>query len=136
MLKITFLSINQVIQIHDAQLEISGGGLPGLRDYNLLDSAVAAPKATFGAEFLHKDIFAMAAAYFLSLAKNHAFNDGNKRTAVSTTTTFLQMNGVSLDIDDDELVNFAVRVASEKVSNQEIAAFLKDHAYLAEVDSE
>ncbi len=46
------------------------------------------------------------------------------------------MNGVSLDIDDDELVNFAVRVASEKVSNQEIAAFLKDHAYLAEVDSE
>ncbi|MBX9941690.1 MAG: type II toxin-antitoxin system death-on-curing family toxin [Candidatus Obscuribacterales bacterium] len=73
--------------------------------------------------------------FFGSKPYFRSFNDGNKRTAVSTTT-FLQMNGVSLDIDDDELVNFAVRVASEKVSNQEIAAFLKDHAYLAEVDSE
>lgn len=136
MLKITFLSTRQVIQIHDLTLEVHGGGMPGIRDRNLLESAVSAPKASFGGEFLHKDIFAMAAAYFLSLAKNHAFIDGNKRTAVSTTATFLQLNGIGLETDEDELVDFAVRVASEKISNEEIVAFLKEHAFEAEVESE
>lgn len=136
MLTITFLSTPQVIQIHDLQLEVNGGGLPGIRDHNLLESAVSAPKATFGGAFLHKGIFAMAAAYFLSLAKNHAFNDGNKRTAVSATTTFLQINGIGLETDEDELVAFAVHVASEKIANEEIAAFLEERACLAEVDSE
>ena len=78
----------------------------------------------------------MAAAYFLSLAKNHAFNDGNKRTAVSTTATFLQLNGRGLETDEDELVDFAVRVASEKIANEEIAAFLEECSFQAEVDSE
>lgn len=78
----------------------------------------------------------MAAAYFLSLAKNHAFNDGNKRTAVSTTATFLQLNGIGLEVDEDELVNFAVRVASEKISNEVIATFLEERAFQAEVESE
>ncbi len=78
----------------------------------------------------------MAAAYFLSLAKNHAFNDGNKRTALSATTTFLQLNGIALQADEDELVAFTVRIASEKTTNEEIADFLKKHAYMAEVDSD
>lgn len=136
MFKITFLSTPQVIQIHDLQLEIHGGGLPGIRDHNLLESAVSAPRATFAAEFLHEDVFAMAAAYFLSLAKNHAFNDGNKRTAVSAATTFLQLNGIALATEEDELVTFAVRVASEEIATEEIAAFLRKRACPAEVDSE
>lgn len=135
MLKITFLSTLQIIQIHDLQIEIHGGGLPGIRDHNLLESAVCAPRATFGQEFLHRSVFTMAAAYFLSLAKNHAFNDGNKRTALSATTTFLQLNGIALQVDDDELVAFTVRIASEKTTNEEIAAFLENHAYIEEVDS-
>ncbi len=134
MFQITFLSTPQVEQIHAFQLECNGGGLPGLRDRNLLESAVAAPKATFDGEFLHKDIFAMAAAYFLSLAKNHAFNDANKRTAVSVSTTFLQINGIGLEVSDDELVEFAVRVASEKISVQEIAEFLEKHAIESKLD--
>jgi prophage maintenance system killer protein len=63
-----------------------------------------------------------------------AFNDGNKRTAVSATATFLQMNGIALEVDEDELVAFAVRVANEKVANQDIAKFLRGHACLDEVD--
>lgn len=136
MLKLTFLSVEQVIRIHDVQLEVNGGGMPGIRDLNLLESAVFAPKATLGTKFLHKDIFAMAAAYFFSLAKNHPFNDGNKRTAVSATATFLLLNGTVLEVDDDELVDFAVWVASEEVANQDIAEFLKEHAFPEDVDSD
>jgi death-on-curing protein len=57
----------------------------------------------------------MAAAYFFSLTRNHAFNDGNKRTALSATTTFLQLNEIALETDEDELVYFTMRVATENV---------------------
>ncbi len=135
MYEITFLTVKQVIEIHEFQLLHNGGGLPGVRDVGLLESAVAAPLATFDKEFLYKGIFEMAAAYFLGLAKNHAFNDGNKRTAVAAVTIFLQMSGIGLVINEDDLVEFTVRVASEKIENQEIATFLEAHAVPSELDA-
>jgi len=127
MSNIVFLSTPQVEKIHDEQIELHGG-LPGVRDRNMLESAVSAPKATFDAEFLHKTIYEMAAAYFIGLASNHAFNEGNKRTATMSVFVFLYMNGVYLEIDDDELVEYAVRVVTERLSNQTIAKYLEDHA--------
>lgn len=100
----------------------------------MLASAVSAPLATFDGHFLHQSIFGMAAAYLISLSKNHPFNDGNKRTAISATTTFLQMNNIALDVSEDELVEFVVRVASEKVTNQEVADFLESYSSQVELE--
>jgi death-on-curing protein len=109
---IVFLTTKQVLEIHDEQIELYRG-LPGVRDQNLLESAVAQPLASFFGEPLHKSIYEMATAYFISLAKNHAFNDGNKRTASLTVFTFLYMNGLLLQVDEDELVAYTLLIATE-----------------------
>ena len=77
-----FLSLDEILEIHEQQIERYGGS-QGLRDAAALESAVATPQATFGGEFLHTSIPAMAAAYLFHLCQNHAFIDGNERTASS-----------------------------------------------------
>jgi len=69
------------------------GGSPGLRDAALLESAVAAPQATYGGEPLLKDVIEVAAAYLFYLSSNHPFVDGNKRTALAACLVFLEANG-------------------------------------------
>jgi death-on-curing protein len=77
----------------------------------------------------------MAASYLNSLVNNHAFVDGNKRTALATVSVFLQLNAMVLDErNEDELVDFVVRVASEKVSNEEIVAFLEPRILVPEIE--
>ena len=74
-----FLTVDQVIEIHDAFLE-DYGGLPGIRDKGLLISAVEMPRASMFGEYLHKTIFDKASAYLFHIVQNHPFNDGNKKT--------------------------------------------------------
>ena len=69
-----FLDIEDVIEIHRQQIE-EIGGLDGIRDVRLLDSALAQPMAAFGGQFLHADLFSMAAAYLFHIVSNHAFID-------------------------------------------------------------
>jgi death on curing protein len=76
-----FLDIEDIIEIHATQLEVYGGSA-GLRDLGLLESAVAQPQASFGGEFVHGGLFAMAAAYLFHIVSNHPFVDGNKRAGV------------------------------------------------------
>ena len=90
-----FLSIAEVIEIHENELR-AAGGLSGIRDKELLESAVAAPLSSFNSEFL-MDIFDMAATYLNSLTRNHPFLDGNKRTALASALTFLFINGYEFD---------------------------------------
>ena len=73
-----FLSLEEVLEIHQQQIENYGGG-PGVRDISLLESAIAQPQATFSTEFLHDSMPAMAAAYLFHICRNHPFVDGNKR---------------------------------------------------------
>jgi death-on-curing protein len=87
-----FLSLDEVLEIHEQQIERYGGS-HGLRDAAGLESAVATPQATFGGKFLHTSIPAMAAAYLFHLCQNHAFIDGNKRVGANAAITFLLMNG-------------------------------------------
>ena len=82
----TFLDADDVLEIHAAQLAEHGGS-EGLRDRGLLESAIAQPTASFGGEFLHQDIFEIAAALHFSLVSNHPFVDGNKRTALVAMLT-------------------------------------------------
>jgi death-on-curing protein len=88
-----YLSVETVAAIHDKVLE-ADGGLPGLRDAALLESAVAAPQASFGGEPLLKDGIEIAAAYLFYLCRNHPFMDGNKRTALAAGLVFLESNGL------------------------------------------
>jgi death on curing protein len=106
-----FLSLDEVLEIHEQQIERYGGS-PGLRDGGGLESAVATPQATFGGEFLHPSIPATAAAYLFHLCQNHAFIDGNKRVGANATITFLLMNGWEPTFEEEELVGLVLSVAS------------------------
>ena len=86
-----FLSLDEVLEIHEQQIERYGGS-HGIRDAGGLESAMATPQATFGGEFLHRSIPTMAAAYLFHLCQNHPFIDGNKRTGANAAITFLLMN--------------------------------------------
>jgi death-on-curing protein len=79
-----FLTVDDVLQLHEDALEADGGAA-GLRDRGLLESAVHAPQASFGGQWLVGDLFDMGATYMFHIACNHAFLDGNKRTALLAT---------------------------------------------------
>ena len=87
-----FLSLEEVIALHNLQLE-RFGGLGGIRDTGLLESALAMPQAGFGDQYAHADLFEMAAAYLFHLCKNHPFADGNKRVGFHSAYVFLKLNG-------------------------------------------
>ena len=101
------------------------GGSHGIRDLGLIESAVERPKATFDGIDLYPDIFTKAAALMHSLLKNHAFVDGNKRTAYSSCGVFLKMNGYKLLNMDKESLEFAMNVENNSLELEEIAAWLK-----------
>ena len=91
----SFLALEDVLEIHAAQLA-RYGGRDGIRDRGLLLSAMAQPEMSFAGEFLHEDLFAMAAAYAFHIAENQPFIDGNKRTAFQAADVFLMLNGFDL----------------------------------------
>ncbi len=122
-----FLRVDEILRIHQDQIERYGGD-PSIRDAGLLLSAVAMPRASFGGEALHQDLFEIAAAYLFHLAQNHPFVDGNKRTATVAALVFLEINGVEIDADEDALVELVMAVASGKADKTQIAEFFRRHA--------
>jgi death on curing protein len=110
-----FLSLDEALEIHQQQIERYGGSL-GLRDAAGLESAVATPQATFGGEFLHVSIPAMAAANLYHLCQDHPFVDGNKRVGANAAVTFLVMNNWEPTFDTEELVEVVLAVASGGLS--------------------
>lgn len=122
-----FLRVDDVLQIHQDQIERYGGS-PDLRDPGLLTSAVDTPRATFDGSNLHGDLFEMAAAYLFHIVRNHPFVDGNKRTGAAAALVFLDLNGIEMDIDDAELVDHVLAIAEGKVPKAEVAAFLRTRA--------
>jgi death-on-curing protein len=114
-----FLSLDEVLEIHQQQIERYGGS-SGIRDAGGLESAIATPRATFGGEFLHRTMPAMAAAYLFHLCQNHAFVDGNKRVGANAAITFLLMNDWEPAFDEDELADLVLAVASGAVGKAEL----------------
>ena len=112
----TFLTVDDVVLIHHQVIERHGGSL-GLRDAGLLDSAIHAPQASFGGEFMYPSLFDMAAVYIIHLAANHAFIDGNKRTAWASSRTFLRVNDVFLKPRLDDVLELMEKVATGKIRN-------------------
>ena len=119
-----FLTLDEALEIHAEQIKQYGGSA-GVRDLLLLKSALAQPEATFGGEFLHGDLFEMAAAYLFHITNNHPFVDGNKRAGTEAALLFLRMNGGTLEVDDESLVNMVLDVAQGKLDKSEITQYLR-----------
>ena len=97
-----YLTVAEVLAIHDDQLERYGGS-PGIRDAGQLEAALFRPQTGY-----YTDLIAEAAALWESLSQNHAFVDGNKRTAFAVTFTFLAVNGVIITATEDATIRFLV----------------------------
>lgn len=110
------------IAIHEEQLA-EHGGLSGARDIKLLQSALARPQNTLSYET--PDIAALAASYGYGIARNHPFNDGNKRTAFVVTELFLLLNGYDLIATDESCVTTMLKVASGDISENEFAVWIR-----------
>jgi death-on-curing protein len=123
---VVFLSLAETLQIHADQIARYGGE-PGTRDLNLLKSALAMPPATFADQFLHDDLFEMAAAYLFHIVRNHPFVDGNKRTGAMAAYTFLALNGYELDAPPEDLVEFVMALARGERSKADAALFIRQH---------
>lgn len=121
-----FLTTEDVLALHEEAIEAFGGA-HGIRDQGLLESAVAAPQATFGGDCLHEDLFAMAAAYAFHLCKNHPFLDGNKRTAFYATVLFLDRNGIGGlgAASGDSFADTLIAVAAGRCPKEELPAILR-----------
>lgn len=123
---IKFLKLEMILSFHEDQINQYGGN-PGIRDQGLLESALAQPEASFGGEYVHKNIFEMAAAYGFHICKNHPFLDGNKRTALIAMYTFLYVNGWQLKADKKVLYATVIELASGNLTKEELSDFLKQN---------
>ncbi len=121
---IRLLSRNIVLALHDAALA-ANGGLSGIRDDALLDSAVAQPSMSFGGVELYPTLIEKAAALAFSLIANHPFVDGNKRVGWASMLVMLELNGVSLLLDEDDEVGTALAIAAGEKSRAEYAGWLQ-----------
>lgn len=124
---INFLTLEQVLYIHEDQIEKYGGS-HGVRDLTLLESAILRPQTTFGGRELYESIFDKAAALMHSLLLNHPFIDGNKRTAIVSSLAFLEFNGFSLTATNKKLEKYALLIENQKPSIEAISTWLKKHS--------
>jgi len=101
------------------------GGRYGVRDPSLLSSAMAMPMATYEGRLLHIDVFEQAAAYAFHICQNHAFLDGNKRTALAAALVFLDLNGIEINDPEERLYDLMIEVAKGQKSKSDISSMLK-----------
>ncbi len=121
-----FLELDEVLLIHRDQLQ-RYGGMDGVREMGLLQSALAAPAASFGGRFLHTDLCEMAAAYLFRVVCNHPFVDGNKRTGTVVAVVFLAMNGWRCVANPRRFEQLVLKVANGAAEKYEIADFFRQH---------
>jgi death-on-curing protein len=126
-----FLSLEEIIEIHNDQLK-RYGGLAGIRDIELLKSAISIPAAGFGENYLHTDIFEMAAAYLYHIVRNHPFTDGNKRTGAVASIVFLIMNGIEVNADEDSFERTVLLAAEGAMDKAAVAQFFRNNSGKAE----
>lgn len=124
MTSVKWLSREAIEIIHHEQM-VEHGGLPGLKDANALESALARPvnKAAYGED----DIHVLAAAYLYGIVRDHGFSDGNKRTGWLAAFTFLLINGLLIETEQADVIAFVLSVAAGEIDEAGTARFLRDH---------
>lgn len=118
-----------VMQIHRLQIQAHGGGA-GIRDANLLASALHRPKHLFSYHGDEVNLCQLAAAYAFGIARNHPFIDGNKRTAFVVCLLFLQLNGRQIVAGQDEKYETFLSLADGRLTENQLAAWLMAHSDL------
>lgn len=113
----------EVVEATHEELLVRYGGLSGIRDEGLLDSALRRPEHLFA--YADPDVFDLASAYAAGIVKNHPFLDGNKRSGFMTAYTFLEANGMEFLASEEEVVLQTLGLAAGKVSERAYAAWLK-----------
>ena len=108
--------------IHDDQLR-EHGGLSGLRDENLLESALARPHQQW--HYAPTDLVALAAAHAFGIMRSHPYRDGNQRVAFLALVTFLELNGQSFDATDAEVVTAMLASASDRTSETHLTEWIR-----------
>jgi death-on-curing protein len=121
-----WISKKAVLAMHSAQLAEHGGS-DGIRDETLLDSALAKPHNVL-AYADQPDIFRLAASYAFGIARNHAFVDGNKRTALVVSLTFLDRNGWDIVALKEDVYFTFLHLADGTLSEEELTAWFTKHA--------
>ena len=124
MTSIRFLSVDDVIALHENTIQNEGGSA-GIRDVALLESAVLMPQQQFGGQYLHEDIAAMAAAYLYHIAMNHPFVDGNKRAATLAALFFLDTNAAPMP-EPDPMTQMTLSVASGQTSKDQLTDWMRE----------
>ena len=123
-MKPIFLGLDEVLEIHRDQIRRYSGHA-GIRDLELLKSAVAMPAAGVHGVYFHTDIYEMAAAYLFHIVRNHPFVDGNKRTGAVASIVFLMMNGIDIDVDEDRFADIVLSVAEGTIDKSAVARFFR-----------
>ena len=118
------LTVEIVQEIH-AEAIARFGGSAGLRDLTLLESAVAAPQASFGGKSPYADLVEVAGAYLFYLCRNHPFIDGNKRAALGACIVFLRLNELEPAMDGPEWEELTLRIASGELDREQATARLR-----------
>ena len=119
-------SQEKVLLLHNLITEETGGD-PNIRDFALLDSALESAFQTFGGEELYPTKEEKAAKLGFSLISNHAFVDGNKRIGMYVMMTFLEVNGIKIEPDVDDVARVGIAVASGEMSYEELLEWIKDN---------
>ena len=122
-----FFEYGQVVRIHSS-LIAKTGGMDGVRDEKLLDSALKSTFQTFGGNELYRNILDKASQLCYSLIENHPFADGNKRIGVHIMLLFLKLNNVGLSYSQNDLIGFGLNIASGKMSRDAIKEWLVEHS--------
>jgi death-on-curing protein len=127
--EIIYLTTNQAIAINTVQIRLySPKEQAGVKDPGLLDSALNRPKQSVFGQDAYPSIYEKAAALFESIAKNHAFHNANKRTALASLIVFLKINHYRWTMGIDEEQDFTVDVVNHKYTFQEIVSAIKAHS--------
>ena len=118
------ISKEQVFKIHTSLIKETGG-IDGIRDENLLDSALNSPFQTFDTKDLYPEISDKAAQLSFSIIKNHPFLDGNKRIGVHIMLVFLTLNNIKLLYSQKELIDLGLKIADSSFSKDDIKKWIE-----------
>lgn len=120
------LSKEQILMLHSQLIEETGGS-DGVRDYNLLESAIESPFQSFGGDELYPTIQAKAARLGYGLIKNHCMIDGNKRIGTHAMLVFLALNGIELKYTQKELYETILDVAAGRLDYEDLLNWVLEH---------
>ena len=121
-----YLSVRQILMLHDALIQTSGGS-NGLRDESLLDSAVFAPIQTFDGKDLYPTLIDKASRLAFGLITNHPFIDGNKRIGTHAMLVLLAINRLELEYNDEDLIEVILQVAAGELSEVLLHQWIAEH---------